>query len=97
VAADPRIEEIRRELESKLSKSVGTELLWPYRCRYYPPTEPDEPHSFVCKSAAGGTFNLDDLREVVRILARRGARLHFFEVEASDDAVVLGIDFYFEQ
>jgi hypothetical protein len=51
----------------------------------------------VCESEVGGTFDLDDLREIEKILARRGARLHFFEVEASDDAVVLGIDFYFEQ
>jgi hypothetical protein len=97
MAADPRVEEIRRELESKLSKFIGTELRWPFSCQYYPPTEPDEPHSFVCESTAGSTFNLDDLREIERILARRGARLYFFEVEASDDAVILGIDFYFEQ
>jgi hypothetical protein len=97
MVADPRIEEIRRELESKLSKFIGTELLWPYSCRYYPPTEPDGPHYFVCESAAGGTFNLDDLREIERILARRRARLDFFEVEARDDAVILNINFYFER
>jgi hypothetical protein len=97
MATDPRIEEIKRELESRLSKSIGDELRWPYRCRYYPPTEPDEPHGFVCESAPGGTFDLDDLREIERILARRGARLYFFEVEAFDDAVILGINFYFEQ
>jgi hypothetical protein len=95
MTVDPRVEEIRRELESRLGDRQWRQ--WRYSCRYYPPSEPDEPHTFVCESEAGGTFDLDDLREIEKILARRGARLKFFEVEASDDAVVLGIDFYFER
>jgi hypothetical protein len=51
----------------------------------------------VCESDLGGTFNLDDLREVVRILARRGARLDFFEVEGGDGNVIVNIVFYFKR
>jgi hypothetical protein len=89
---DPRVEEIGRELEGRLGGGY-----WRYSCQYYPPSEPDEPHAFVCESDLGGTFNLDDLREVVRILARRGARLDFFEVEGGDGNVIVNIVFYFKR
>jgi hypothetical protein len=92
MTVDPRVEEIRREFESRLGGRF-----WRYSCRYYPPSEPDEPHEIVCESNLGGTFDLDDLREVVRILARRGARLDFFEVEGGDGNVIVGISFYFKR
>jgi hypothetical protein len=90
VAVDPRIEEIWRELEERLGGRY-----WRYKCEYFPPAEPGDTHSFVCESNLGGTFDLDDLREVVRILARRGARLEDFEVEGGDGNVIVAIVFSF--
>lgn len=92
---DPRVEEIKRELESRLGDRRWQR--WRYSCTYYPPAEPDEPHMLVCESDVGGTFDLDDLRQIVKTLAKRGARLDFFEVEGGDGNVIVGIHFYFKR